>query len=407
MHSHELAGDADRSVGTDVDTGGPTDDDVVSNAAADDHAPTADAAIRLVDVTKTFPGSTDPAVGGLSLEMARGELTALVGPSGCGKSTTLKMINRLLEPSSGEIFVQGVEIRAQPKHELRRQIGYVIQQIGLFPHRTIAHNIATVPRLLGWPKARIKARTAELAEQVGLAPELLDRYPSALSGGQQQRVGVARALAADPPVLLMDEPYSAVDPIVRKHLQDDLLALQRELHKTIVLVTHDIDEAIKLGDRIVLLNVGGVLEQQGSPAEVLRAPANAFVETFLGRERGLKRMALITVDQVDLAAGPVLAADATTVEAADVMAHAGTDWIGVLDGDQVLGWAWGADLEGCARVGDAPREPFRAYVRPGTSIREALDNIVNSRTRVAVVLAEDDDRYLGMLTVDELAEALE
>lgn len=393
MHSQELAGG----------TVGPHEADAVADGAT----AAVDEAIRLVDVTKVFPGSANAAVDGLSLEMARGELTALVGPSGCGKSTTLKMINRLLEPTSGEIYVQGVEIRQQPKHELRRQIGYVIQQIGLFPHRTIAHNIGTVPRLLGWSKADIRARTEELAEQVGLAPELLRRYPAALSGGQQQRVGVARALAADPPVLLMDEPYSAVDPIVRKQLQDDLLALQHDLHKTIVLVTHDIDEAIKLGDRIVLLNVGGVLEQVGTPAEVLQAPANEFVETFLGRERGLKRMALITVGEVPLTPGPVLQADAPAADAAAVMADAGTEWVGVLEGDQMAGWAWGRDLAGCTRVGDAPREPFRAYVRPGTSIREALDNIVNSRTRVAVVLAEEDDRYLGMLTVDELAEALE
>ena len=382
--------------------------DAVGESAADASTTGApEPAIRLVGVTKTFPGSDTPAVGDLSLDMAHGELTALVGPSGCGKSTTLKMINRLLEPTAGEIYVQGTEVRAQPKHELRRRIGYVIQQIGLFPHRTIAHNIATVPRLLGWSKARIRDRTAELAEQVGLAPELLDRYPSALSGGQQQRVGVARALAADPPVLLMDEPYSAVDPIVRKQLQDDLLSLQRDLHKTIVLVTHDIDEAIKLADRIVLLNVGGVLEQVGSPAEVLRSPANEFVETFLGRERGLKRMALITVGQVSLTPGPVLSTDAPANAAAAVMAEAGTEWVGVLDGEQMVGWAWGRDLARATLVGDAPREPFRAYVRPGNSIREALDNIVNSRTRVAVVLSEDGDRYLGMLTVDELAEALE
>ncbi len=403
MDSHELVGGTVGSTAADATAAGAsaaiTDSDTA--VAGDDDV------IRLVDVTKVFPGSDTPAVGGLSLEMGRGELTALVGPSGCGKSTTLKMINRLLEPTSGEIYVQGVEIRQQPKHELRRQIGYVIQQIGLFPHRTVAHNIGTVPRLLGWSKADIRARTEELAEQVGLAPEMLGRYPAALSGGQQQRVGVARALAADPPVLLMDEPYSAVDPIVRKQLQDDLLALQHDLHKTIVLVTHDIDEAIKLGDRIVLLNVGGVLEQVGTPTEVLRAPANEFVETFLGRERGLKRMALITVAEVPLTPGPVLAADAPAADAAAVMAAAGTEWVGVIEGDQMVGWAWGRDLTGCALVGDAPREPFRAYVRPGTSIREALDNIVNSRTRVAVVLAEDDDRYLGMLTVDELAEALE
>ena len=365
----------------------------------------AEAALRLTGVTKVFPGATNPAVEGLDLSMAEGELTALVGPSGCGKSTTLRMINRLIEPTSGEIFVLGTEVREQPRHELRRRIGYVIQQIGLFPHRTVADNIATVPKLLGWKKAAIRDRTAELAAQVGLDRDLLDRYPSALSGGQQQRVGVARALAADPPVLLMDEPYSAVDPIVRAHLQDDLLRLQHELRKTIVLVTHDIDEAIKLGDRIALLNVGGRLEQFGTPDEVLKEPANEFVARFLGRERGLKRMALVSVGQVPLQQGPVVQADAPRAEAEAAMAAGGVDWVGVLDGERLLGWVGAADLVGVERVGDAPHERFRAWVGPDATIREALDDIVNSRTRVAVVL--DGDRYLGMLTVDQLAEALE
>ncbi len=393
MQSEGLVGGTVGAVAADAST-------VVAPAPAPD-----DAALRLVGVTKVFPGAPAPAVDHLDLAMAEGELTALVGPSGCGKSTTLRMINRLIEPTSGEIHVLGVEVRDQPRHELRRRIGYVIQQIGLFPHRTVADNIATVPKLLGWKKAAIRDRTAELAAQVGLDEDLLDRYPAALSGGQQQRVGVARALAADPPVLLMDEPYSAVDPIVRAHLQDDLLRLQRELRKTIVLVTHDIDEAIKLGDRVALLNVGGKLEQFGTPDEVLRAPANDFVARFLGRERGLKRMALITVGQVPLQPGPVVTTDASRADAQAAMAAAGVDWVGVLDGERLLGWAHADDLAAVDHVGDAPHEPFRAWVGPGTTIREALDNIVNSRTRVAVVL--DGDRYLGMLTVDQLAEALE
>lgn len=364
-----------------------------------------DAALRLVGLTKRFPDAPTPAVDHLDLTMAPGELTALVGPSGCGKSTTLRMINRLIEPTEGEIYVQGVEVRAQPRHELRRRIGYVIQQIGLFPHRTVADNIATVPKLLGWKRAAIRERTAELAAQVGLDRDLLDRYPAALSGGQQQRVGVARALAADPPVLLMDEPYSAVDPIVRAHLQDDLLRLQRTLHKTIVLVTHDVDEAIKLGDRIALMNVGGKLEQLGTPADLLREPANDFVARFLGRERGLKRMALITVAELPLPAGAVVRADASRADAEAAMAAQGTDWVGVLDGDRLLGWARAADLATVDRAGDAPLERFRAWVGPDATIREALDAIVNSRTRVAVVL--DGERFLGMLTIDHLAEALE
>ena len=216
-----------------------------------------------------------------------------MGPSGCGKTTTLKMINRLIEPSSGRIEMDGRNILDMPVHELRRGIGYVIQQTGLFPHRTIAANIATVPSLLRWDKARIRARTAELVDLVGLDPELLPRYPAELSGGQQQRVGVARALAADPPVLLMDEPYSAVDPIVRARLQDELIALQERVHKTIALVTHDIDEAIKMGDRIALLR-DGRLVQHAPPAEMLARPANGFVEDFVGADRALKRLSLIT-----------------------------------------------------------------------------------------------------------------
>jgi osmoprotectant transport system ATP-binding protein len=247
--------------------------------------------IELTGLSKTFAGSSSPAVSSLDLEVVPGSIVVLVGPSGCGKTTTLKMINRLVEPSAGTITIGGVDARSLPAHELRRHIGYVIQQTGLFPHLTIGANIATVPRLLGWSKEKIRDRVEELVDVVGLDGELLGRYPPELSGGQQQRVGVARALAADPPVLLMDEPYSAVDPIVRTRLQDELLDLQSRVGKTIVLVTHDIDEAIKVGDRIALLNVGGVLEQYAAPAEMLTNPANAFVEDFLGQDRALKRRA--------------------------------------------------------------------------------------------------------------------
>jgi len=363
-----------------------------------------DAAIRLDDLSKVFAGSSEPAVQHLSLDIPRGSLAVLVGPSGCGKTTTLKMINRLIEPTSGRIEVQGRDIRSQPAHVLRRGIGYVIQQTGLFPHRTVAENIGTVPRLLGWDKRKIADRVAELVDVVGLDPEMLRRYPAALSGGQQQRVGVARALAADPPVLLMDEPYSAVDPIVRARLQDELLALQHRLQKTIVLVTHDIDEAIKLGDRIAILNVGGILEQYGRPADLLRDPANEFVARFLGRERALKRMALLKVSDVQLTDGPVVGRDATPEAAKELMARFAVDWIGVRDRDELLGWAWGRDLDGCDTVGAAPTERFRAWVAPDTPLRQALDLIVDSRTRVAVVL--DGERYLGMLTIEQIADAM-
>jgi osmoprotectant transport system ATP-binding protein len=364
-----------------------------------------DAAIRLEAVTKVFPGSTAPAVRELSLDVPRGTLTALVGPSGCGKTTTLKMINRLIEPSSGRIVVDGADVRSRPAHELRRDIGYVIQQVGLFPHQTVATNIGTVPRLLGWDKAKVSDRVAELVELVGLDERLLARYPAELSGGQQQRVGVARALAADPPVLLMDEPYSAVDPIVRAHLQDELLRLQEQVQKTIVLVTHDIDEAIKLADRIAILEVGGVLEQYGAPEELLRRPANEFVERFLGRERGLKRMALLRVADVPLSPGAVVSADATPAEAKEVMGRFGVDWVGVLDGDRLQGWAAASALDGLERVGDAPLERFVAWVTPETALREALDTIVTSRTRAAVVL--DGQRYLGMVFIEQIAEGVQ
>jgi osmoprotectant transport system ATP-binding protein len=371
---------------------------------ADDEAE-GGAVIRLVNVGKTFDGATRPAVADLSFDIPRGALVALVGPSGCGKTTTLKMINRLIEPTSGEIYVNGTAARSMHPAELRRSIGYVIQQIGLFPHRTIEANIATVPRLLHWDKKRIKARVAELVDLVGLDADLLRRYPGELSGGQQQRVGVARALAADPPVLLMDEPYSAVDPIVRARLQDELIALQRRVQKTIVLVTHDIDEAIKLADRIALMNVGGVLEQYASPEDLLRQPANQFVADFLGHERGLKRLSLMTVDHVELVDGPVVASDAGAPDVERVMQKFGVDWFGVLDGECLLGWADRGALAGITRAGDAQLKPFSAPVKPGTSLRETLDALVLSQTNVAVVV-DHDNRYLGMLTIEQINEGV-
>ena len=362
-------------------------------------------AIRLTGVEKRFDGAATPAVTDLDLEVPRGEIVTFVGPSGCGKTTTLKMINRLIEPTAGRIEVLGRDVAAMKKSELRRQIGYVIQQIGLFPHKTVAANIGTVPHLLGWDRKRVAARVDELVDLVGLDRTLLRRYPSELSGGQQQRVGVARALAADPPILLMDEPYSAVDPIVRGRLQDELLALQRRVKKTIVLVTHDIDEAIKLGDRVVLFQVGGIVAQEGAPAEVLAHPASPFVEEFLGNERGLKRLALLTVDDVALTTGWAVDASAPPSEALAVLAANALEWIGVRDGDRLLGWAWGADLDGCRTVGDAPLHDFLAEVGPRTSLRETLDGIVTSRTRVAVV-KDDDGRYLGMITVADISEGI-
>lgn len=360
--------------------------------------------IRLKQVTKRFTGSHSAAVQRLSLDIPAGKIVVLVGPSGCGKTTTLKMINRLIDPSSGTIEVGGRDVTTLPPHELRRGVGYVIQQIGLFPHQTVARNIATVPRLLGWDEERIRRRVQELVEVMDLPADVADRYPSELSGGQRQRVGVARALAADPPVLLMDEPFGAVDPIVRTRLQDELLQLQASLHKTIVFVTHDIDEAIRLGDRIAILNIGGVLEQYGTPAEILRDPASPFVQDFLGEERGLKRLSLIGLADVDLVRGPVVDAAASIDDAKQVMADHGLDWVGVLDGDRLRGWMWGHDLEPGRPIGEHHTHDFRVWVEASATLRRALDAIIHTRNHVAVVF--DDDRYVGMLFVDQISREL-
>ena len=360
--------------------------------------------IRLTEVTKTFPGTSKPAVDKLSLSIAEGEIVVLVGPSGCGKTTTLKMINRLIEPTSGSIMLAGQDILSMPAYELRRGIGYVIQQIGLFPHKTIAANIATVPNLLGWSKDRTDARVAELARLVELSPEFLNRYPGELSGGQRQRVGVARALAADPPVLLMDEPFGAVDPIVRANLQDELLELQSRLKKTIVLVTHDIDEAIKLGDRVAILSEGGHLEQYDSPDQILRNPANGFVADFLGSDRGIKRLSLITISEIKLDPGPVVPRSATRQEAAAVMARFDIGWAAIGDGTEVEGWFRAADLEGRDTLEHVVAREFQIRLSPTDSLREALDAAITSHSGMAAIF--DGDRYLGIATVDDISREI-
>jgi osmoprotectant transport system ATP-binding protein len=274
------------------------------------------APIRLDGVGKRYPDGTE-AVGSLTLDIPAGELVVLIGPSGCGKSTVLRMINRLIEPTSGHILLDGADVHAVSAVDLRRRIGYVIQNTGLFPHQTIRANVATVPRLLGWPRRRVEARVTELLDLVGLDPARYGkRYPNELSGGQRQRVGVARALAADPVVLLMDEPFSAVDPIVRIRLQDEFLRLQETVRKTIVLVTHDIDEAVRMGDRIAVLSQGGTLQQYAPPAELLSAPANDFVREFIGSDRGIKRLT-VTPIPVDALTEPGIEDDETPAVPAD------------------------------------------------------------------------------------------
>ncbi|MDP9250029.1 MAG: ATP-binding cassette domain-containing protein, partial [Chloroflexota bacterium] len=273
-----------------------------SRTTAPDAGRVGGAVVAVEHLSKRYgPPGTPPAVTDLSLEIPAGQICVLVGPSGCGKTTTMKMINRLIEPTSGRVTIDGQDVMGLPAVELRRSIGYVIQQVGLFPHLTIADNVATVPRLLGWPEARIRERVAELLELVGLDPGgYRSRYPAALSGGEQQRVGVARALAADPPVMLMDEPFGAVDPIVRDRLQNEFLRLQEELAKTILFVTHDIDEAIKMGDLVAVLQLGGILAQFAPPDEILANPASDFVARFVGADRGLKRLSLTRVRDLEL-----------------------------------------------------------------------------------------------------------
>ena len=257
--------------------------------------------IEFRQVSKTYPGSATSVVNDLSFEILEGEICVLVGPSGCGKTTTMRMVNRLIEPTEGEILIDGEPNTAMSGTQLRRKMGYAIQQIGLFPHRTIAENIATVPSLLGWDKQRTRGRVDELLELVGLDPDdYRDRYPAELSGGQQQRVGVARAMAADPPIMLMDEPFGAVDPITRERLQDEFLSIQQNIKKTIVFVTHDIDEAIKMGDKIAILKQGGFLAQYDTPENILSNPNSEFVASFVGNDRILKRLSLTRVGELPL-----------------------------------------------------------------------------------------------------------
>ncbi|KAA1418085.1 betaine/proline/choline family ABC transporter ATP-binding protein [Mumia zhuanghuii] len=344
------------------------------------------------------------AVRDLSLSVPRGSLVALVGPSGCGKSTTLKMINRLIEPTSGRILIDGEDVTRADPVELRRGIGYVIQQVGLFPHQSIRENVTTVPTLLGWSRKRARARADELLEMVGLDPATYaDRYPHQLSGGQRQRVGVARALAADPPVLLMDEPFGAVDPIVRERLQDEFLRLQHDLAKTVVFVTHDIDEAVRLGDRVAVLASGGDLRQYDSPAAVLGSPADEFVAEFVGADRGLRRLAVTPIEVGDLEEAPVVRRGASAGDVRQVAAGSDVPWaIVVDDDDRLAGWAPAEQPAGS----DAMRvRPMEATVHRSATLKEAWAVMLRYDAGWVAVL-DDDRRLLGVLTPESLHAAL-
>ena len=360
--------------------------------------------IRLDGVSKRYDDGT-VAVQGLDLAVPTGDLVTLVGPSGCGKTTILKMVNRLIQPTSGRIVIDGEDVTDVDQVQLRRRIGYVIQTAGLFPHRTILENVVTVPSLLRWAKGRTRSRGLELLELVGLDPDTYaHRYPHQLSGGQQQRVGVARALAADPPVLLMDEPFGAVDPVVRERLQDEFLRLQREVRKTIVFVTHDLDEAVRLGDRIAVFSQGGHLEQYDAPATVLGEPATPFVADFVGSDRGLKRLSVTTIAADDLAHPPVVHLDDPLGSAGEHLRASESQWAVVLDDrDDLHGWV---PLSATSREGtvrDAARR-MEAWVPAGASLKQAFSEMLKHDAGWIAVL--DGDRYLGVLTPATLHEAL-
>jgi len=348
--------------------------------------------IEYSHVTKQFQAN-QPAVDNLSLRIDKGSITVFVGPSGCGKTTSLRMINRMVEPSSGTITVDGRDVSRVPAPALRRSMGYVMQSAGLLPHRTVVDNVATVLRLNKVPRAQARRRATELLDVVGLASGLARRYPNQLSGGQQQRVGVARALAADPPVLLMDEPFSAVDPVVRAELQTELLRLQRDLAKTIVFVTHDIDEATVLGDKVAVFATGGRLAQYAAPEEILRAPVDDFVANFVGRDRGFRHLSFSGPASVPI--HPV--AMATPAERAS--ARRVTEWtLAIDDGGRPLGWL------SPARAGELL--PGGSLYRPGDSQRRALDSALSSPAGLGVAV-DDDGGVAGVVRADEILRAIE
>ena len=356
--------------------------------------------IRFDGVSKHYPDGT-VAVDHLSLEAPTGQITVLVGPSGCGKTTSLRMVNRMIEPTSGRIWIDDQDTASMDAAQLRRGIGYVIQHAGLFPHKTIVDNVATVPLLLGEGKATARARAMELLERVGLPTSFAGRYPSQLSGGQQQRVGVARALAADPPVMLMDEPFSAVDPIVREQLQDEFLRLQQELGKTILFVTHDIDEAIKLGDQVAVLRVGGTLAQLAAPSYLLAHPIDDFVADFVGRDRGYRALSFEPTPELPIRQEPTVQIGATPEQ---VRQATSDGWVLVTEDDRPLGWVEPSRI-------DRDLQPQMVH-RGGTvatasgPLRNALDAALSSPSRRGVIV-DDDGRLLGTVRAHEVLTAIE
>jgi len=363
------------------------------------------ASLEFRGATKRYPGADAPALDGLTLEVPAGDICVLVGPSGCGKTTAMRMVNRTVEITEGDILIGDTSVRDRDAAELRREMGYVIQQIGLFPHRTVADNVATVPKLLGWDRERTENRVRELIELIGLDPGMADRFPSQLSGGQQQRVGVARALAADPPVMLMDEPFGATDPIQRERLQKEFLRLQSEIKKTVLFVTHDIDEAIKMGDRIAIIRQGGRLAQYATPAELLMAPADDFVEDFVGADRALKRLALMRVRDIDLWQAPLAFVGESTAEVRAKLDGAEVPHALVVDSERrPLGWLSDSDL----RLDTVPQKPDSGpepVLDLDDVMRDALADLLQTETQYAPV-TDRDGRIAGVLSVEIISDFL-
>jgi osmoprotectant transport system ATP-binding protein len=376
-------------------------------AASESQSQSGASSVSYEGATKRYGSSGPAAVDNLTLEVPAGEICVLVGPSGCGKTTAMRMVNRTVEMTAGDILVGGESVRDRDPARLRREIGYVIQQIGLFPHRTIAENIGAVPQLLGWKKERTRARTAELLELIGLDPELGERYPAQLSGGQQQRVGVARALAADPLVMLMDEPFGAIDPIARERLQNEFLRLQAQVRKTVLFVTHDIDEAIKMGDRIAIMQEGGRVEQYATPAEILMAPATEFVEDFVGADRALKRLALMRVADIDLWEAPLAYVGQPTAEVRAKLAGPDVEvpYPLLVDGERrPLGWLSERDLR-ADTVPAKPDSPLGPLLDRDDIMRDALADLLQGEAQYAAV-ADADGRIDGVLSVEIISEFL-
>ena len=367
------------------------------------------AVVAFERVTKRYPGGSDQAaVKDLTFTIPAGQICVLVGPSGSGKTTTMKMVNRLIEPTSGRVTIDGTDVMSLPAVELRRRIGYVIQQVGLFPHLTVAENVAVVPRLLRWKEQRTRDRVEELLDLVGLEPATYRaRYPAELSGGERQRVGVVRAMAADPAVMLMDEPFGAVDPIRRDRLQNEFLRLQAKVRKTIVFVTHDVDEAIKMADRIAILQKGGILAQYDTPDAILANPASEFVERFVGADRGLKRLSLGRVQDVPLIEAVVVHAGEPRPEARKRLEQQGETRYALLVDDRrrPLGWIDHRDLEGDGMVDPSVATPGAPTLELESTLRDALSALLTSSVQLGAVV-DEHEAVIGLISVDGIGEVL-